>query len=529
MDSFEDLGTPPELVEALAAEGIERPTALQEAAIPVMRRGNNTVLRAGPGAGTLVAWAAALLERVSPDGTSPGMLVLTPTPQGAERVAESLARLGVATGHAVAALGSPWALPGRARVVVGVPTAILSATLGGDLSLADVQAVVVDQAEGIEGLGGLDDVEQILSSVSKDGQRVVCALPLTPAVEGLVERHVRRATVLPAAEGAPIDRGILHYRVASEPKDEGVLRTVAELFTGDARHVLVYCRSEDRAADLGDYLSLHGFAAGAPGDEKAPVWLGVDGTDARARAQAADQVLTVSADVPADPDTMDRRHHGDRGGVVIVLPRELAHLRDVATRTGYSVEPLPLPQPAPTRADLDELRERLARAVEDADVAPYLLALEPLFERYDPAEVAAAAVALLRTKEPSAAAAPVPTSQPTSRAGRAWAKLFLSVGDREGLRPGDLLGAILGETGVSRDKVGKIDIRDSFTLVEVDHSVAQQTIQALNGTTIRGRAVRADYDRGGRAGPGGPGGRAGPGGPGGRAGPGRSGKPGRRP
>ena len=53
MESFEDLGLSPELVAALASEGAEEPTPFQVAAIPVVRRGNNLLGKAGPGAGTL--------------------------------------------------------------------------------------------------------------------------------------------------------------------------------------------------------------------------------------------------------------------------------------------------------------------------------------------------------------------------------------------------------------------------------------------------------------------------------------------
>jgi ATP-dependent RNA helicase DeaD len=69
------------------------------------------------------------------------------------------------------------------------------------------------------------------------------------------------------------------------------------------------------------------------------------------------------------------------------------------------------------------------------------------------------------------------------------------VGERDGLRAGDLLGAITGEAGVDGRSVGKIDIHESHTLVEVHDGVARTVIKALNGTTIRGRAVRADFDR----------------------------------
>jgi ATP-dependent RNA helicase DeaD len=70
------------------------------------------------------------------------------------------------------------------------------------------------------------------------------------------------------------------------------------------------------------------------------------------------------------------------------------------------------------------------------------------------------------------------------------------VGLRDGVGAGDLLGAILGEAKVEKDQVGRIDLKDTFSRVEVHDSVADRVIRALNGTSIRGRSVRADFDRG---------------------------------
>jgi ATP-dependent RNA helicase DeaD len=140
-----------------------------------------------------------------------------------------------------------------------------------------------------------------------------------------------------------------------------------------------------------------------------------------------------------------------------------------------------------------EIQQQLRSALEAEDTAPYLLALEPLFEEHDPAEVAAAAVALLRKKMPPPP--PAPELPNTGAPAPAWAKLFFGVGERDGLSTGDLLGAITGEAGVPGTSVGRIDIKESHTLVEVHDEVARKVITALNGTTIRGRAVRADFDR----------------------------------
>jgi len=520
VDSFEELGVTPELVEALASEGIEVPTPVQEAAIPVLRRGNNLLLAAGPGAGLLAAWGVPLLERIDADATQPKLLVLTATADGAARQAEALQRLAGA-GHVVAALESPWVLPGRAQVLFATPEAALRALRGGEVDPGSVDALVVDQADRIDRIGGLARVEEVLGFLPREGQRVVTSLPVTPAVEDFVERHARRAMTVPSrpVEGpvgaASPDRGRLRYRILSEPKEEGTLETVAEILASDdARHLLLFCRSEDQAADVGDYLALHGYVSGAPGDATVPVWLGVHELDARAAAEGTEGVVVVSCDVPSGPDSLDRRHGLGGSGWVLVVPREMAHLRDVARRTGYKLEPAP---PAPRHQDEGErFRELVAHAIDQEDVSPYLLLLEPLFERFDPAEVAAALAALLRKKAGTTTAAPREAS--AERAGRpapqAWVKLFLSVGERDGLSTKDLLGAITGEANVSGGEVGKIEIRESHSLVEVHEGVARRVIEALNGTTIRGRAVRADFDRGrGRAAPprgGPPRGRGGP-------------------
>nr|NIU76327.1 ATP-dependent helicase [Gammaproteobacteria bacterium] len=78
MESFEELGLEASLVEALAAEGMERPTAFQQAAIPVMSRGNNLIGRAGPGSGCRAAVAVALLGRLDADADTTRAVVLVP-------------------------------------------------------------------------------------------------------------------------------------------------------------------------------------------------------------------------------------------------------------------------------------------------------------------------------------------------------------------------------------------------------------------------------------------------------------------
>jgi ATP-dependent RNA helicase DeaD len=201
MESFDEIDVAPELVEALAAEGIETPTPLQEGAIPLIRRGNNLVLAAGPGSGLLVAWLVPLLERLEEE--SGRVLVLTPSREAADGLAESASRIASTGGLAVSAIGSPWALPERAEIVFGTPADVLVKVGASELDLGGVRALVVDQAQHLERFGALGDVERVIDYIPAEAQRVVTALPVTAAVADFVERHCKRALTWPAAAPDP--------------------------------------------------------------------------------------------------------------------------------------------------------------------------------------------------------------------------------------------------------------------------------------------------------------------------------------
>jgi ATP-dependent RNA helicase DeaD len=82
------------------------------------------------------------------------------------------------------------------------------------------------------------------------------------------------------------------------------------------------------------------------------------------------------------------------------------------------------------------------------------------------------------------------------------ARLFMTVGERDNVRPADLVGAIANQAGLNSSSVGKIDIRESHSIVEVASDSADAVIESINGTTIRGRRVvvrRDDESRGPRS------------------------------
>ena len=150
----------------------------------------------------------------------------------------------------------------------------------------------------------------------------------------------------------------------------------------------------------------------------------------------------------------------------------------------------------------EKIRTALAGLIGAGDLDRELLALGPLFDRYDPAEVAAAAVraaqlgALGGRAAESAAPAPDTGGGAAGATVQAYAKVWIGAGRKDNVRPGDLVGAIVGETKVAADRIGKIEVRELYSLVEVRAEDAERVVGALTGATMRGRRLTAHIDRG---------------------------------
>src|SRR5207244_757427 len=129
-----------------------------------------------------------------------------------------------------------------------------------------------------------------------------------------------------------------------------------------------------------------------------------------------------------------------------------------------------------------------------------------LFAEYDATEVAAAAASLLErataaakiaatTALPARPAAPEVGSGSAAASGGDFVRVFMTVGERDGVRTGDLVGALTGEAGITSDRIGKIEMRETHTLVEIAAADADSVIEKITGKSVRGRRIVARRER----------------------------------
>ena len=170
--------------------------------------------------------------------------------------------------------------------------------------------------------------------------------------------------------------------------------------------------------------------------------------------------------------------------LLLLTPAQLPYARAIASLT-----PVPLADAADrSQVRVERLRARVAELIERGAVDAELALLTPLFERFDAAEVAAALLALQRA--PGSAAAERPAAPAPS-----WVKVFVGVGKKDGAAAKDLVGALIREAGLAREDLGRIEVRETFSLADVASHAADQAIQRLAGATIRGRRVQARRER----------------------------------
>ena len=167
------------------------------------------------------------------------------------------------------------------------------------------------------------------------------------------------------------------------------------------------------------------------------------------------------------------------GPVTLLLrPEQVAYARSIATlRT--------LPGASGGTAP-GQARAAIAQRIEQGDLAAELALLAPLFERYDAAEVAAAVYAL---RQPGAGSREPSTPLATRT------RIHVNVGKKDRAAAKDIVGALIREVGLSKDDIGRIDVKEMHSMVEVAAPVAERTVARLSGLTIRGRRVSARLDR----------------------------------
>lgn len=540
--NFGDLGLSAPILEALNDVGYETPSPIQAGTIPALLEGRDLLGQAQTGTGKTAAFALPLLQRLDPSKTHPQLLILAPTRELALQVATACEKYsrhltGIRTLSIYGGQGYDEQLRGLrrgAQVVIGTPGRIMDHIRRGTLALDQLQTLVLDEADEMLRMGFIDDVEWILEHTPAQRQIALFSATMPPAIRRIADNYLSDPTIVKitskTATASTIRQRV--WTVRGMPKIMALTRL---LELREHEGVLVFVRTKNATEEVAEQLTRAGFPAAAlHGDiaqnqrEKIVDKLKsgeldlVVATDVVARGLDVERIThVVNFDIPYDAESyihrIGRTGRAGRNGdaILFVAPREQRLLQQIERTTRSPLETLELPTAKEINAlRVTRLQVELEAAARDNEL--YLPLIQRFTENTDLSaeQIAAAALKLLYKQTPlfmderEPSAAPVrerrtrdsrderADRKPAARRGRGndpvsegMQRYWIGVGYQHGVKPGNIVGAIANEAGVESQYIGRIDISENFSTVDLPNSIPAPMLQILKRARICGQPL----------------------------------------
>ncbi|WP_256645038.1 DEAD/DEAH box helicase [Thermomonas paludicola] len=577
---FSDLGLPQSLLAALRDVGYESPSPIQAATIPPLLAGRDLIGQAQTGTGKTAAFALPALAQLNAAANKPQVLVLAPTRELAIQVAEAFQKYAthIPGFHVLPIYGGQSyqpqlsALKRGVHVVVGTPGRVIDHLDRGSLDLSALRCLILDEADEMLRMGFIDDVEAVLKKTPESRQVALFSATMPSQIKRIAQTYLKDPVEISIkSQTSTADNIRQRFWMVSGINKLDALTRILEAEPFDA--MIVFARTKLGTDELAEKLAARGFSAAAiNGDvdqkmRERTIQRLKDGqldilvaTDVAARGLDVDRISHVlNYDIPYDTESYVHRigrtgRAGRKGeAILFVAPRERGMLGAIERATRQKIEQMNLPS-------VDAVNEnRVAKflgKIEGALAHEDLSVFRDLVERYEreknvPAvEIAAALAKLVQGKTPLLLPQPIkqerafeprdarpvrdhgerperPQRERSERAPRehgpegGMQTYRIEVGHQHGVLPGNIVGAIANEADLEARFIGRIDIRDDFTLVDLPEGMPPELLAHLQGVRVASKPLRmriadeADINaparkrnfgppRGDRPGPGGP-------------------------
>jgi ATP-dependent RNA helicase DeaD len=461
MTAFADLGLSESTLQALQDVGYEKPSPIQEQAIPPLLAGRDIIGQAQTGSGKTAAFGLPIVEHVDPDEHDVQALVLTPTRELCIQVTQALRTYGSRKGVDVVAVfgGAPIRtqqsqLHDGGQVVVGTVGRVLDLMSRGSLILSSCRFVVLDEADEMLDLGFLEDVETILKNTPNGRQTALFSATMPPEIRKLADRYLYHPEVIKVKAATLTVDTVEQFRLQTKPNEKADT-LVAVLDAERPDQAIVFTRTKIRAEQLFRKLRDRGMNVKAlHGDmtqgQRDGVMLAFKGgrvpilvaTDVAARGLDISTVThVVNFDVPVSPDVYV--HRIGRTG-----------------RVGRSGRAITFAEPRQTR-ELAAIEKHIGQEITPWEAGAH-------------------------TKPAHIEERPRRHSKPhLSRNGdEPYAKLIAAGGRADGVEVSDLVHAVTHEAGVDGEAVRDVKVLERFSVLSVPASEADRIVDAVQSLRL---------------------------------------------
>ena len=521
---FEEMGLSEEIQKAVRYMGFEEASPIQAKAIPAMISGIDLIGQAQTGTGKTAAFGIPILEKVDPKLKKLQAIVLCPTRELAIQVADEIRNLSRYM-HGIKVLPiyggqdivkQIRSLKSGTQIVIGTPGRVMDHMRRKTMKLDFVHTVVLDEADEMLNMGFREDIEFVLSGVPEERQTVLFSATMPRPIMEITKKFQNNAKVIKVTKKELTVPNIEQYYYDVKPKKkEEVLSRLLDIYS--PRLSVVFCNTKKQVDLLVNALLGRGyFAAGLHGDMKQEqrdrVMQGfrtgkteiLVATDVAARGIDVDEVEAVfNYDLPQDDEyyvhRIGRTGRAGREGRAFsfVSGKEVYKLKEIQRycKTKIYAQKVPsLNDVANTK--MENILDDVERVIEQEDLDMMINAIE---ERVNNSEFTAMDMAAAFLKICCGMTEDNKTTEEndwefgdTGAGEDGMVRLFINIGKKQRVRPGDILGAIAGESGMDGKLIGTIDMYDKYTFVEVPREYAREVLNAMKNVKIKGKTVAVE-------------------------------------
>ena len=545
--TFKDLGLPEFILNAVAELGFETPSPIQQICIPHLLEGRDVLGMAQTGSGKTAAFSLPILAQIDPTEKHPQLLVMAPTRELAIQVADACEQfVKYAKGINIVTLygGQRYdiqlrALKQGAQVVGGTPGRILDHLRRGTLSLAELKAIVLDEADEMLRMGFIDDVETVMAELPEHHQTALFSATMPEPIRRITKRFMKdpQEVKIKATQQSAPDIAQSCWYVHGFRKSDALLRFL-EVEDFDA--AIIFTRTKTGTLDVTELLEKHGFRAAAlNGDTTQQLREQtldrlrsgsldiVVATDVAARGIDIERIsLVVNYDIPLDAESyvhrIGRTGRAGRSGraLLFVEPRERRLLRNVEHLIKKNIEEVELPNHEVLQAcRRKKFKDKITTQLEHHDLELYRELLEDMFTADQSQEDIAAAMMMLLQGKQKLIVPPDPVvdkkarrdrnergdrrENPRSAERRGERKGYgnpqpmdlyrIEVGRGDGVEVRHIVGAIANEGDINSRYIGHIKLYDDYSTIELPQGMPKELLQQFAKTRVLNKQMRMSF------------------------------------
>lgn len=518
---FEDLGLSESVLRALDEYGYKEPTPIQVKTIPFIMEGKDVIGQSQTGTGKTASFGLPLIESIDVSLNKVQAIILCPTRELATQVTGELRKftkykegvkvLAVYGGESIERQIK--GLKQGVKIVVGTPGRVMDHMRRKTLKLDNVKMCVLDEADEMLNMGFEEDIETILKEVPSERQTVLFSATMNKRILGITKKYLKEPkNIKIKVKELTVDRiEQISLEVKQAMKDDTVMRLID---LNNPTKAVVFCNTKRKVDDLIEKLksngykaeSLHGDIKQAQRDRimkrfKTGEFQILVATDVVARGIDVDELeLVINYDIPQEEEYYVHRigRTGRNGNIgkayTFVVGKEKSKIYSIQKYANTKILSGKIPtieqiNKVKNQKMIDDIQEIIDKNKnEESEINNEIL--EKLLQKNDIKIVAKALLSLITNKKENK------DKQNFDFKPGEEIKLFLNVGKKDKIMVKDIVGSISANTAVSGNDLGKINILDKFSFIEVPGEYVNEILTSMKDKQIKGRDVRIEVANG---------------------------------